>query len=131
MCIAGGTPQANGWMDDWVEFFRERRLKPQLQMAGDAEMSRLGEVLSRNLESLFEGIEVNQHACSTCRFCAYEFVKNFRHQSRNNWNYAGEAERAAWRPVERQHRIGIDCLHMRIMKSNSTRIISHESPFFR
>ncbi len=72
MCIAGGTPQANGWMDDWVEFFRERRLKPQLQMAGDAEMSRLGEVLSRNLDPLFEGIEVSQHACSTCRFCACE-----------------------------------------------------------
>ncbi len=40
-----------------VKFFRERRLKPQLKMANDSEMSRLGEVLCRNLESLFEGIE--------------------------------------------------------------------------
>jgi fructosamine-3-kinase len=22
----GDTPQPNGWMDDWVEFFRERRI---------------------------------------------------------------------------------------------------------
>jgi fructosamine-3-kinase len=29
----GRTPQANGWMDDWTEFFRERRLRPQLALA--------------------------------------------------------------------------------------------------
>jgi len=29
----GRTPQANGWMDGWVEFFRERRLRPQLGLA--------------------------------------------------------------------------------------------------
>ena len=22
----GATPQPNGWMDDWVEFYRERRM---------------------------------------------------------------------------------------------------------
>jgi len=29
----GRTPQLNGWADDWVEFFRERRLRPQLTLA--------------------------------------------------------------------------------------------------
>jgi protein-ribulosamine 3-kinase len=29
----GRTPQANGWSDEWVEFFRERRLRPQLTLA--------------------------------------------------------------------------------------------------
>jgi protein-ribulosamine 3-kinase len=29
----GRTPQANSWTDDWVEFFRERRLRPQLARA--------------------------------------------------------------------------------------------------
>jgi protein-ribulosamine 3-kinase len=29
----GATPQQNGWMDDWMEFWRERRLRPQLELA--------------------------------------------------------------------------------------------------
>lgn len=29
----GRTPQANGWLHDWAEFFRERRLRPQLELA--------------------------------------------------------------------------------------------------
>jgi protein-ribulosamine 3-kinase len=29
----GRTPQANGWMSSWTEFFRERRLRPQLSLA--------------------------------------------------------------------------------------------------
>lgn len=29
----GATPQANGWCDDWAEFWRERRLRPQLELA--------------------------------------------------------------------------------------------------
>jgi len=29
----GPTPQANDWSEDWVEFFRERRLRPQLALA--------------------------------------------------------------------------------------------------
>lgn len=31
----GDTPQHNGWMDDWVEFFRERRIGHQLKLARD------------------------------------------------------------------------------------------------
>ncbi|HJS21835.1 MAG TPA: fructosamine kinase family protein [Steroidobacteraceae bacterium] len=29
----GSTPQLNAWSDDWVRFFRERRLGPQLELA--------------------------------------------------------------------------------------------------
>lgn len=29
----GTTSQANGWSDDWGEFWRERRLRPQLELA--------------------------------------------------------------------------------------------------
>jgi protein-ribulosamine 3-kinase len=29
----GRTPQVNNWTDDWAEFFRERRLRPQLTRA--------------------------------------------------------------------------------------------------
>lgn len=29
----GTTPQANAWSDDWAEFFRDRRLAPQLALA--------------------------------------------------------------------------------------------------
>ena len=29
----GSTPQANGRLDSWVEFYRERRLRPQLSLA--------------------------------------------------------------------------------------------------
>jgi fructosamine-3-kinase len=29
----GSTPQPNGWCDDWKTFFRERRLRPQLELA--------------------------------------------------------------------------------------------------
>lgn len=31
----GGTSQPNGWMGNWVDFFRERRLRHQLNLAGD------------------------------------------------------------------------------------------------
>jgi fructosamine-3-kinase len=29
----GTTPQANAWSDNWAEFWRERRMKPQLELA--------------------------------------------------------------------------------------------------
>ncbi len=30
----GGTPQHNGWLSDWPQFFIERRLLPQIELAG-------------------------------------------------------------------------------------------------
>ncbi|HJY75858.1 MAG TPA: fructosamine kinase family protein [Burkholderiales bacterium] len=29
----GATPQANGWCDDWQEFWLERRIRPQIELA--------------------------------------------------------------------------------------------------
>ena len=29
----GATPQQNGWCDDWSEFWRDRRLRPQFELA--------------------------------------------------------------------------------------------------
>ncbi len=29
----GSTPQYNGWDDDWIRFFQERRLRPQIELA--------------------------------------------------------------------------------------------------
>ncbi|KXZ53452.1 hypothetical protein GPECTOR_7g1351 [Gonium pectorale] len=54
----GGTPQANGWSDDWVAFLRDRRLAPQLRLTGDSKLQRLGDKLCAKLDSYFEGIEV-------------------------------------------------------------------------
>lgn len=54
----GGTPQPNGWLSDWVEFFRERRLRHQLELAGDEKLMQLGNKLMDNLECFFEGVTV-------------------------------------------------------------------------
>lgn len=48
-----------------VDFYRERRLRPMLKYANDSEMSRLGDVLMRNLDSLFWGIEVGNAATNS------------------------------------------------------------------
>jgi fructosamine-3-kinase len=51
----GSTPQYNGWDDDWVRFFRERRLQPQIELA-----QRNGHLLTarrRGLERLAEQLE--------------------------------------------------------------------------
>ena len=34
--LIGSTPQPNGWTSDWAEFFRERRLRPQLTLAAQS-----------------------------------------------------------------------------------------------
>lgn len=51
----GSTPQPNAWMDDWVAFWRERRLGPQLALArrnglSDAAMDRAGDRLMDRLD---------------------------------------------------------------------------------
>lgn len=50
----GSTPQANAPLGDWVAFWRERRLLPQLALArrlgrGDAALQRIGERLAARL----------------------------------------------------------------------------------
>eukprot|EP00899_Mesostigma_viride_P019637 jgi/Mesvir1/27675/Mv07395-RA.1 len=54
----GATPQPNEWMDDWVDFFRERRLKHQLRLARDSALSAKGDKLCEQLGDFFEGITV-------------------------------------------------------------------------
>jgi len=54
----GGTPQPNGWHDDWVTFFRERRLAHMLRLAGDTRLNKLGEQLLPRIGELFKGIDV-------------------------------------------------------------------------
>jgi fructosamine-3-kinase len=54
----GRTPQLNGWLDSWPEFYRERRLRPQLSLAaanGMAELAACGERLLEALPGLLAG----------------------------------------------------------------------------
>lgn len=49
----GATPQYNKWLPDWVEFFRERRLRVQLELAAQRGFGTLlGEKGERLLESV-------------------------------------------------------------------------------
>ena len=32
----GATPQPNGWDDDWIKFWSEKRMAHQVNLAGDA-----------------------------------------------------------------------------------------------
>jgi protein-ribulosamine 3-kinase len=49
----GRTNQTNGWMEDWAEFFRERRLRPQLGLAVENGFGKLVETPgARLLESV-------------------------------------------------------------------------------
>jgi len=49
----GRTPQLNGWSSDWTGFFRERRLRPQLQLAAQRGFGALlDEAGARLLEAL-------------------------------------------------------------------------------
>lgn len=52
----GATPQPNGWMDNWVDFFRERRLRHQVVLTGDGDLIRKGNQLCDRLDYLFEDI---------------------------------------------------------------------------
>ena len=58
----GATFQANDWMTDWVEFWREQRLGFQLQLAAEngygGELQTLGEKLLIEMPKLFYGREV-------------------------------------------------------------------------
>lgn len=55
----GTTPQPNGWKEDWIDFWRERRLGFQLQLAADkgygGELQRAGARLLDALPAFFAG----------------------------------------------------------------------------
>jgi fructosamine-3-kinase len=50
----GSTPQANGWLASWSEFFREHRLRPQLSLAV---ANGFGSLLEAPGERLLAGVE--------------------------------------------------------------------------
>eukprot|EP00978_Attheya_sp_CCMP212_P003550 scaffold7454_cov53-Attheya_sp.AAC.6 len=60
----GGTPQPNDWTtgggtEDWVAFFRDKRIGHQLKLAGDSYCSKLwDDKIAPRLGALFEGIDV-------------------------------------------------------------------------
>ena len=60
----GGTSQPNGWTkggttQDWIDFFRDKRIGHQLNLAGDSYCSKIWENdIAPRLPALFEGIEV-------------------------------------------------------------------------
>ncbi len=55
----GSTPQSNEWCADWVEFWRERRLRPQYALARnngyDGPLQRDGQRLLERLAAFFSG----------------------------------------------------------------------------
>ena len=55
----GRTPQLNGWSDDWLQFWRERRLRPQLARAAQngfaGVLAAHGERLLESLPALLDG----------------------------------------------------------------------------
>lgn len=53
----GATPQPNGWMDDWISFFRDRRLKHQLLLTGDSSLIERGSKLCMRIHELFDDIQ--------------------------------------------------------------------------
>jgi len=63
----GPTPQANPWTPDWLDFFRDHRLRPQLDLAArngySGELHSLGESLLQGLPALFDGYEPAASLC--------------------------------------------------------------------
>ena len=57
----GLTPQRNPWSDNWIDFFREHRLRYQLQLASDngfgGELQAAGARLLKRLPTYFDGYE--------------------------------------------------------------------------
>ena len=63
----GPTPQHNPWTRDWVEFFREHRLRFQLDLAArngySGDLQSLGLRLAERLPELFEGYRPEASLC--------------------------------------------------------------------
>eukprot|EP00560_Eucampia_antarctica_P008750 CAMPEP_0197826358 /NCGR_PEP_ID=MMETSP1437-20131217/3328_1 /TAXON_ID=49252 ORGANISM="Eucampia antarctica, Strain CCMP1452" /NCGR_SAMPLE_ID=MMETSP1437 /ASSEMBLY_ACC=CAM_ASM_001096 /LENGTH=352 /DNA_ID=CAMNT_0043426765 /DNA_START=53 /DNA_END=1111 /DNA_ORIENTATION=- len=60
----GGTAQPNGWTNDgntqdWIEFYRDKRIGHQLHLAGDSYCSKLWDKdIAPRLDALFQGMEI-------------------------------------------------------------------------
>lgn len=53
----GATLQPNGWLDDWVEFFKEKRLRHQALLTGDTNLIDKTKRLCARLDDLFEDVK--------------------------------------------------------------------------
>jgi len=49
----GATPQPNGWASDWPQFFAEKRLAHQVNLAGDAAIDRVAKELLPRVPDFF------------------------------------------------------------------------------
>jgi len=47
-------------MDNWIDFYRERRLGNMLRLVNDSSLNKLGERLLPKLGKFFEGVQVPQ-----------------------------------------------------------------------
>ncbi|EOA24392.1 hypothetical protein CARUB_v10017641mg [Capsella rubella] len=58
----GSTPQINTWSSNWIEFYGEKRLGYQLELArdqyGDSAIYQKGQTLIQNMASLFENVAI-------------------------------------------------------------------------
>eukprot|EP00747_Dinoflagellata_sp_TGD_P178577 gnl/TRDRNA2_/TRDRNA2_27749_c0_seq1.p1 gnl/TRDRNA2_/TRDRNA2_27749_c0~~gnl/TRDRNA2_/TRDRNA2_27749_c0_seq1.p1 ORF type:complete len:426 (-),score=46.38 gnl/TRDRNA2_/TRDRNA2_27749_c0_seq1:15-1292(-) len=54
----GATPQKNSWSDDWVEFYRDRRLRYQVELANDGYITDLFNSIAPRLGELFKDVDV-------------------------------------------------------------------------
>ena len=64
----GGTPQPNGWMDSWVDFYRERRLRHQLDLLGGLSTNALPASALRIVHRSAQ-VPLLQHALPALRCC--------------------------------------------------------------
>ena len=53
----GATPQPNGWMSNWPEFWREKRMKHQVNLAGDAAIDRVAAKLLPRIPEFFPDVD--------------------------------------------------------------------------
>lgn len=53
--MLGSTHQEHAWCDDWVAFWRNRRLRPMLELVRDDEVRRLGDAIEGHLDRLLGG----------------------------------------------------------------------------
>ena len=53
--MLGSTPENHSWCDDWVTFWRDRRLRPMLARLQDPEIEDVGHAIDERLEELLEG----------------------------------------------------------------------------
>lgn len=53
----GATTQPNTWMDDWLDFFREKRLRHQAKLTHDSNLGDKTNKLCTRLDELFEDVK--------------------------------------------------------------------------